>query len=520
LITEGGVVGTDMSSEIPNQQAHIVRLPVSGRPIELVLQISNFHWAQGGPFTSIELGTEERLLTNQLLKWGIALLCGSAMLVMGIYHLVLFCFRPKNTALLYFGILCLLWMVLQLTSNLSDWCANLLVGDIPVWFINRFDLVCLVISVPLAYTFLRTLYPEDFSRPIQHATWAMAGFFVLFSLVMTTMTFSSVRAVYFMFTIIVIFYSLIRLFVALRRKRQGVLFILLGFIFMGATGVNDMLHDLQAIQSVFMTHIGMLFFIVFQSVALALLYSKSFSAVEELSDDLADKNVALEQEMAKRTRLEREVVNVSEEERRRISQDLHDGLCQLLTSAKLHLSSLRREMTGEGTQISELEQLSSLVKDSVNQAYDLSRGLWPIEHASNGNASSLGELIRHLSEFSGITIEFQRKRGCPKCSYTGMTQLFRIAQEAITNSIKHAQPGRIYVGLDCTDQKAICLTVRDNGIGMSNSSSTPGGLGHKIMAYRASIIGGTITMSDGNKGGTLVTCTAPCKTHSTEDSKP
>jgi signal transduction histidine kinase len=101
-----------------------------------------------------------------------------------------------------------------------------------------------------------------------------------------------------------------------------------------------------------------------------------------------------------------------------------------------------------------------------------------------------------------------------------ITQLFRIAQEAITNAIKHARPDRINVNLDCTDRKAICLTVCDNGIGRNHRSMTTGGLGQKIMAHRASIIGGTLTVADGKEGGTLVTCTAPCEVHSIKDSKP
>jgi len=520
LIAKGGVIGTDTSGEIPNQHIQLARLPVSGRPVELVLQISNFHYSNGGPVTSIELGIEGRLLTKQLLKWGIAFLCSGAMLVMGVYHLVLFCFRPKNTAPLYFGLLFLLWMVLQLTSPLSDWCANLLLGDIPVWFLNRFDVVCFIFSVPVGYTFFRTLYPKEFPRRIQQATWSLTAIFVLLSLILTTLTFTSLIAAYYIFATIVMLYSLIRLFAALRRKRQGILFILLGFALMTVSGVNDMLYDMQLIQSVYMTHIGMFLFISFQSFALSLLYSRSFSAVEQLSDELTDKNVALEQEMAERTRLEREVVNVSEEERRSISQDLHDGLCQLLTGARLHLSALRRKMAGAGTQIPDLVQLSSLLEASVNQAYDLSRGLWPLEHAPDGNTLSLRELTRRLSESSGIAIEFRQQRGCPKCSNIVMTQLFRIAQEAVTNAIKHARPGRITVGLDCTDRKVICLTVHDNGIGRNDRFRTPGGLGQKIMAHRARIIGGTLTVAAGKAGGTLVTCTAPCEAHSTEDSNP
>jgi signal transduction histidine kinase len=100
-----------------------------------------------------------------------------------------------------------------------------------------------------------------------------------------------------------------------------------------------------------------------------------------------------------------------------------------------------------------------------------------------------------------------------------VTQIFRIAQEAITNAVKHAKPKKIVVGFDCAARNTITLTVRDDGIGRKNGPRTKGGLGTAIMSYRARTIGGTLTVSDGEGGGTVVTCTAPCEVYSKEDSK-
>ena len=121
-----------------------------------------------------------------------------------------------------------------------------------------------------------------------------------------------------------------------------------------------------------------------------------------------------------------------------------------------------------------------------------------------------------LAESSGIAIEFSRKRGCEECPNTGVIQLYRIAQEAITNAVKHARPGRIVVGLDCVERKQITLTVHDNGIGRSSAAPTRGGLGISIMSHRARIIGGGLTIADADGGGTLVTCVVPCEAVLTE----
>ena len=101
-----------------------------------------------------------------------------------------------------------------------------------------------------------------------------------------------------------------------------------------------------------------------------------------------------------------------------------------------------------------------------------------------------------------------------------MIQLYRIAQEAITNAVKHARPGKITVGLECIRRKQLTLTVRDDGIGRSAAAPTGGGLGISIMSHRAGLIGGELTVVDGDGGGTLVTCVVPCGAVLTEEPGP
>ncbi|MBI5656357.1 MAG: sensor histidine kinase, partial [Geobacter sp.] len=156
-----------------------------------------------------------------------------------------------------------------------------------------------------------------------------------------------------------------------------------------------------------------------------------------------------------------------------------------------------------------MKRLSSLLEESVNHAYDLSRGLWPVEHDPQGVSASLDELTRRLAESSGIAIYFIQERGCADCSHGSVTHLYRIAKEAITNAVKHARGSRIVVGLDCRDCTRLTLTVRDNGVGRSAASRTAGGLGMGIMEHRAKVIGGTLTVSDAQGGGTVVTCVVP-----------
>lgn len=228
-----------------------------------------------------------------------------------------------------------------------------------------------------------------------------------------------------------------------------------------------------------------------------------------LADRISIMRREREEEMFERSRLEHEIVHISEDERRRISHDLHDGLCQQLTAARLRFSVLKRKQLAVDGAQPELTRIATLLDDAVNHAYSLSRGLWPVELDPVGAIPSLQELARRLSESSGIPIEFSRKQRCENCTSRHIIQLHRIAQEAITNALKHAQAGLIQVDFDCCG-RGVVLEVRDNGIGRGIAADSPGGLGTGIMHHRARIIDGDLRILDVAGGGTAVVCRAAC----------
>lgn len=241
--------------------------------------------------------------------------------------------------------------------------------------------------------------------------------------------------------------------------------------------------------------------------------NRATEKLTRLFEELSEKNRSLEAEIAERKLLERQIVNIGEDERRRISHELHDGLCQQLTAARLHYSLLAEDIGGQGNHPA-LAQLSALLEAAINQAYDLSYGLWPVErdhHDAVGIAPSLDGLIARLRTSSGIPIDFVMQQRCAHCTNNGgVTQLYRIAQEALTNAVKHARASRIVVKLDCEPPNLVVLRVQDNGIGRRAAPLSKGGLGMGIMAHRARIVDGHLEVQDAEGGGTLVTCVIPC----------
>jgi len=512
LCAESGIVGRTADSEVPNPSVILAAFPADSGPVELVLQVSNHSYREAGVLSSIRIGPRASMEAAQTRQWGVALFFVGCLLVMGVYHLVFFCFRSSNRSPLYFGCYCLAWMVNYALADSSDWVSRLFLTDISAILMDRISMTGFIVSVPIGFTFFITLYPQEFSQRLQRASAVLAAAYCLITATLPMMTVTTVLPAYYIVSIGLILYCLVRLFLAWHRGREGAAFILGGFLVLGLVGINDMLTDMGLLRSVYLLPVGMFVFILFQAFALSLRFSRAFSSVEKLSVELEGKNTAVQREMAERSRLERRIVNISEEERRRISHDLHDGLCQQLTGARLRCAVLERKTPEEDSNASELKQLASLLEESVNQAYDLSCGLWPVEHGADGNGPSLEELVRRMAVSSGIAIDFSQDRGCAGSCRNGLvTQLYRIGQEAMANAVKHARAGRISVAFACREGGSVTLAVRDDGVGRQGAARSAGGLGMGIMAHRARIIGAELLVEDAPGGGTLVRCTAPCR---------
>lgn len=243
--------------------------------------------------------------------------------------------------------------------------------------------------------------------------------------------------------------------------------------------------------------------------------------VDELRREMAERIAAhqtVEQEMCARLRLEQEVVSISDDERFKISRELHDGLCQQLTGARLLCSTLTNQQNEDRESHDILRPLNRLLDEAVDQAYRLSRGAWPIEHEPQGQRTSLQEFIQRTAEQSGISVAFHDQRTCSECRYPQLTHLYRIAQEAVTNAVKHAHADQITVSFDCSRAEGIRLKICDNGAGCSGvASGSPGGMGIRIMSHRARIIGGALELQAQPTGGTTVLCSAPCTVPDKED---
>jgi PAS domain S-box-containing protein len=208
--------------------------------------------------------------------------------------------------------------------------------------------------------------------------------------------------------------------------------------------------------------------------------------------------------------LQKEILNVSERERRRIGHDLHDGLGQHLTGIELMAQALEQKLTSKSLpESASAAKIAQHVRDAIRQAKSLARGLSPVELDVNGLMSALQELATNTSEMFRVRCIFQCSADVPSKDPVVATHLFRIAQEAVTNAVKHGKASQIDIELAYADQELL-LVVRDNGQGMQSNSSSTSGMGLRIMNYRAAVIGGHLSMEKNEPhGGLLVICAVP-----------
>ncbi|HEY0369148.1 MAG TPA: sensor histidine kinase [Chthoniobacterales bacterium] len=209
-------------------------------------------------------------------------------------------------------------------------------------------------------------------------------------------------------------------------------------------------------------------------------------------------------------RLEREIIDISEREQRRIGRDLHDGLCQYQAALACAATSLKSDLLKKqlAAEAGSADQLATRLRDAIAQTRDLARGLVPVQMEQMGLPSALEELADSTRRLQSIDCRFELHGEPPMLENTAATHLYRIAQEAINNATRHGSARRIIVSLETRDDSST-LRVCDNGIGLSHAPRSQSGMGLSIMNYRAKLSGGELRIEEPNDGGTIVSCLIP-----------
>jgi PAS domain S-box-containing protein len=215
-------------------------------------------------------------------------------------------------------------------------------------------------------------------------------------------------------------------------------------------------------------------------------------------------------DVTERRQLEREILEIAGREQLRIGSDLHDGLGQDLTGVALMLRSVVAQLRKENsTARADVEDIISLVNGAIESTRAMARGLAPVGADRGGLIAGLQSMAVRGMERYGVRAQFNTSlRETLSLEDGAATHLYRIAQEAFTNAIRHGRVTQITIDL-ATDNGSLTLSVQDNGRGFDERNATSNGMGMKLMRYRAQMLGGDVTIANNKGGGVVVRCTCP-----------
>jgi len=208
---------------------------------------------------------------------------------------------------------------------------------------------------------------------------------------------------------------------------------------------------------------------------------------------------------ATRKRLEEEILQISDLEQRRIGQDLHDGICQELAAIELMSQVLEQGLAKKFKAGAEqASRIAANVRAAISHTRDLARGLSPVVVESEGLMAALKELAANAESRFKVRCDFHCPGPVPVDDNNAATHLYRIAQEAVANAVKHSQAQEIAIGLEAVEDE-ITLTIADDGLGIAPHPHH-GGMGLHMMRYRARVIGASLDIRRGPSSGTVVSC--------------
>lgn len=228
------------------------------------------------------------------------------------------------------------------------------------------------------------------------------------------------------------------------------------------------------------------------------------------SDSGQDRVIGVLHDITEQRLLEKEILKAGERERKRVGRDLHDGLGQLLTGIGFLSKTLAQTLEAGGSDAAtEAAEITDLVENAIDHTRSLSKLLLPVELEENGLEAALQRLRSHVEGVYGISCRLKTAEYRPIQDSEIALHIYRVAQEAVNNAVRHGKPTMIDVSLTTRGGRTV-LSVADDGFGIpENVDQLNTGLGLRTMQYRAQTIGAALVVARRKPRGTRVVCELP-----------
>jgi two-component system, NarL family, sensor histidine kinase UhpB len=222
-------------------------------------------------------------------------------------------------------------------------------------------------------------------------------------------------------------------------------------------------------------------------------------------------------DITEQKQLQREILEISDREQSRIGRDLHDGLGQQLTALEFYATGLKGQAEMQAPKLAPaIEKIGEHLREAIQQARGMAAGLSPVALHRDSLISALQKLADATAEMARVKCGFHPGARLDLPEVGTATQIYRIAQEAVNNALRHGRPKRIQISLRNAANR-MELVVKDDGRGFLPEGLKDSGMGLRAMRYRADLIGALLTIESKPGEGTRVCCSVPKKSHTPDD---
>lgn len=216
--------------------------------------------------------------------------------------------------------------------------------------------------------------------------------------------------------------------------------------------------------------------------------------------------LAVMEDVTERQQLQERILDIGEKERRKIGQDIHDDLCPHLIGTEVMSKILLRKLEEENSETVQLaKKIRTLMKEAISKSRVMARGLCPVFLVDRGLEAAIEELAANTKEVYNVTCSYEGRGHLSFKDSTDTIHIFMIVQEAVSNSVRHAQADSIIIRQERVEDR-VQIVVEDNGIGISSQHEATG-MGLKIMRYRAERIGAKLAVEPCDHQGTRIIVT-------------
>lgn len=454
-----GSIGKSRENMVAEYRPRLVVFRPDSDQLDIVIQISNFHHRNGGIWDTIEFGTGQQIVNKRDRSIAIDLFILGSLFIMALYHFFLFFLRKSDRSLFYFGTICLLWSLNAFVSG--EIISTAFFQEIDFSLFLRIEYLSILLSMPLFAFFLNSLFPDEFHRWVLYIT---VLFFIVVNLIIIVTeetVFTHVNTLAIVFMVIFSLYQLYVLGHALRNQQMGAGWLIVGTISLLITGINDFLYIHFIIFTGSFRSLGLLFYIFSQTYVLSCRFSKAFFRVEEISNELVEKNKFLAQ-----------LDQLKDEFLANTSHELQTPLNGITGLAESMLKGAAGKISKQVEKnlsiiISSSNRLSRLVDDILDFSRLENRDLQL--NRKSVDLRSLSELIVNIFQEANnkktLKISNRVPSGLPAV-FADDDRLQQILYNLIGNAIKFTDDGEINVTAK-VDKGKVRVFVSDTGIGIS-----------------------------------------------------